>query len=361
MDFGSTGVKAVALAQEAGRTVLLGADREPVDAGVIADGVVRDPDTVGAALGRVLTRVGVRAPSLSVAMGGSSVFVKRLPAPVAPPDETTSFREAVAEEAARHLPFHIESVEYDYEQDPGPVGEEDGTPSAVVFGAAPKDIVRSHCDAAHRAGYRVARIDLEPYALFAAAQLEAIAAGPAAPVHPSSAAAFIEIGARRIGVHLFRHGPGRPAVVDEEIGSRVTVARTLGAGQLLASVAVPGIGAEAALAARGASGEDDGKPVDAGPDSGISAATVTFRIVAALQEALNEAGLTPPVTVRLSGGGAGLPGIAAAVGRFATGPPAALDPLGRLTPDAPGPAFAIAAGLALQQLPEPPAAMGGVE
>ncbi len=361
VDFGSSGVKVVALAQEAGGTSLLGADREPVDAGVIADGVVRNPDSVGAALGRVLARIGIRAASLSVAMGGSSVFVKRLPAPVAPPDEATPFREAVVEEAARHLPFHIESVEYDYEQDRGVGGDDDGTPPGVVFGAAPKDIVRSHCDAVHRAGYRVGRIDLEPYALFAAARLDAIAPRPAAPVHLPSGAAFIEIGARRIGVHLFRHGPGKPAVADEENGFRAAIARTPEVGQLLASVAVPGIGAEAALAATGASGADGGSPLDGGPESGISAATVTFRTVAALQEALHEAGLKPPVTVRLSGGGAGLPGIAAAVGRFASGPPAPLAPLSGLSAEAPGPAFAIAAGLAFQQLPEPSTAMGGAE
>ena len=370
MDFGSSGVKAVGLAAEGDRIALLGAGREPLGPGSVADGVVRDPEAAGAALARLLPRTGTRCRVLGLSVGGSSVFIKRLPTPVRDPDSPESFREAVAREAAPHVPFHIESLEFDYELGPGGNAGKAGTGErspSLVFGAAPRETVRSHCDAASRAGREVARVELEPYALFSAAVLEAelrtapAGSGPRLPV----GYALVEIGAHRTGVHLFRRAPQKAAPPPDPAAARSAPGPAWLPGDLLASVALSGVGAEAAL---GAGGEAAGPAVsETGSAAGRDAsahppeerepgpdrvAAASRRIEAALGEALREAGLSPPVVVRLSGGGAPLPGIAASVGRLALGTPTPLDPLRGFDAGPRGPEFAVAAGLALQQLPE---------
>lgn len=345
VDFGSTGVKVVALGWDPkgapARLSLLGAGREALAAGVLRDGVVRDPESAGAALRRLLGRLRIRCRLAGLALGGSSVFIKRLRSPSRAEKSEAAFREAVAREAARHVPFHIEALEFDYQRAAADSegarlqrtrGE--GRAAEVVFGAAPREMVRAHCDATRRGGSEAARIELEPYALFAAAQL--------APPFPVSSPkdgglALVEIGASRVGVHVFAappapSGPGRETDGGPESGA---LNRTPDApGDLLASIQAPGAGA----AAVGPEGDGEAPEV------------LAHRIAATLREAIREAGLSPPLPVRLSGGGARLPGLAAALADLAAGDPAALDPLQPFGSDLGGAALAVAAGLALEQL-----------
>ena len=359
VDFGYTGVKAVALSADGGEVTLLGAGLEPLPPGALRDGAVRDADAVGAALGRLLTRLRVRCRWLALAIGGSSVLVKRfsLP-PEAVAGGTDDLREAVAREAARHVPFHLESLEFDYQgpRSAAPAaapGDPEGQgPPAIVFGAAPREIVREHCRAAAAAGREVTRVELEPYALHTAVGLADRLAG--AEREPG-ALAIVEIGASRSGIHVFgdspRAGPGTGGA-----GRAPGSAAPEGApADLLASLPAPGIGT---LAMDGppagvASGARPPRPesdrLTGSPGSGTGAAAgFRDRIVAAAREAFREAGLRHGIRVLLSGGGAGSPAVRAAFRDLAAGDPVVLDPLAGLGPPDYGPGYAVAAGLACQ-------------
>lgn len=353
VDVGSAGVKAVALTSEHGRVSLLGAGREALPPGAVRNGVVGDVEGVGAALARLLARLGVRCRPVTLAIGGSSVLVKRFPAPPTPAasgqDEANGFREAVAREAARHVPFHLESLEFDYEG-PLPATPDPATsarpaaPGAVVFGAAPRETIRSHCRAMSCAGREVRRIELEPYALYAAVRLEGRLA---AAQTETGAFAIVEIGATRASVHVFRHGPESPA--------------SPGAvGDLLASVFAPGAGARAfgmeparnapaRFGPPGAAKLGGHHEIGWREHDGDQAAVWGTRIAAAVREALQEAATGEPVRLRISGGGAGHPAVQAPLRELALGDPVVLDPLERLGFREQGPAFALAAGLAYQQ------------
>ena len=387
VDFGVAGVKAVALAAEGDGAALVGAGRELLPPGAVSDGAVRDPKAAAAALRRLLSTVGARCRVLGMAIGGSSVFIKRLPAPTGNTGDPQVFRDAVAREAARHLPFHIESVSFDYQRSPDPTSADsdraDRIP-AVVFGAAPRELVRAHCDAASGADHHPAQLELEPYALFAGARLEAGLGDPGeAPDAGSSAGrppgwAFIEIGAQRSGVHVFREGP-TPAPAGDFSSPPGALLGDWRPADLLASVVLSGLGADAVSGA-GRSGprkapiepaSGGGRPTPgkfggtgAGrPPETASAAKLTGepispdrtraasdRLAAALREALEEAGMSPPVVIRLSGGGALLPGISRSLSGLAQDRPSPLDPLRGFGGETSGPEFAVAAGLALQQL-----------
>ena len=349
VDFGYSGVKAVALSADGGELTLLGAGSEPLPPGALWDGAVRDADAVSAALGRLLSRLGVRCRLLALAIGGGSVFVKRFSLPpeaVAPGTAPGDLREAVAREAARHVPFHLESLEFDYEAraaDPEAAGSdpEGRGPPAIVFGAAPREMVLEHCRAAAAAGREVTRVELEPYALHAAVALADRFAG--ADRDPG-ALAIVEIGASRAGIHVF----GDPPPSDTPAGAGAPA-------DLLASLPAPGAGV-LAMDGPASPGESGVGPAPAGGGRqarppGIPAREMfQDRIVAVAREAFREAGSRRGMRVLLSGGGAGSPAVRGGLRDLASGDPVALDPLEGLAPSEFGPAYSVAAGLAYQQI-----------
>lgn len=375
VDFGATSVKAAALGHDRHGLALLGAGREPVPEGAVAAGVVRDPEQAGAALSRLLQRMEVRGRLAALSLGGPSVFVRRFGGvPPAPPGGgegagAESLRDAVAREAARHLPFHIEDMEFDYQRaspaggglPPAPssgdaAASAPGAPPApespVVFAAAPRDTVRAHREALRVANREAARIEIEPYALFAALRLEAALSG-AAPGGPpgwtngapsrGGPALLVELGSSRAAVHLFERPPrplppgARPERFLESLGAEDDP------GELLASAQVSWAGTPGAPKRR--SGRGGSRRAADAEGAGLGHA-----VAGAIREALRDGARKPPAAVRLTGAGARLDGIGEPLREFAEGPPTPLEPLALLSPQAAGPEYALAAGLALLRL-----------
>lgn len=383
IDFGATAVRAVALGHDRHGISLLGAGREALPDAAVAGGVVRNPEAAGAALARLLGRMEVRGRSAALGIGGPSVFVRRLggvpAAPADGPDDRAAFREAVAREAARYLPFHIEDLEFDFQPaaapaiaEPAPGRPEDrsapeappapevpqGPEVPVVFAAAPRDAVRAHRAAARAANREASRVEIEPYALFAALRLQSAISGAAprpaaAPADPSFPPApplplgLIEVGSARAGVHLFESPPAPPA---DRAAPALPDRRD--PGELLASVQVSwvesaaGNGALPASSGRGPAAKSSSRrtpETNGAPGPGRA-------IAGGLREALREGGRPPPLVVRLSGSRARESRLAEALAEFSSGEPLALDPLGGTSPAAAGPEFGVAAGLALLRL-----------
>lgn len=373
MDFGATSVKAAALGHDRHGLSLLGVGREPVPGGAVAAGVVRDPEQAGAALSRLLERIEVRGRLAALSLGGPSVFVRRFGGvPMAAPDSgggsgAESLREAVAREAARHLPFHIEDMEFDYQRaspagggpPPGSGGAAPQSPEApsaeespVVFAAAPRDTVRAHREALRAANREAARIEIEPYALFAALRLEAALSGSApggasgwANGRPPSGgpALLVEIGSSRAAAHLFERSP-RPLPPGARPERFLEALRADDdPGELLASAQVSWEGTPGAPKRRAGRG---GSRRAAEPEG----AGLGHAVAGAIREALRDGERKPPAAVRLTGAGARLAGVGEPLAEFAEGPPAPLEPLALLAPEAAGPEYSLAAGLALLRL-----------
>ena len=339
-----------------GELTVLGAGREPLPPGSVRDGAVQDAGEVGAGLRRLLRRLRVRSRLLGLAIGGGSVLIKRFPAPpdgANGPEGARGFRDAVATEAARHVPFHLESLEFDYEGPasvpPGTAGEE---PGSVVFGAAPREVVQAHCRAAAAAGRQVTRIELEPYALHTAVGLADDLTGEH---RESGEVAIVEIGNSRSGVHVFRDSAGIPGRTRGSARPPQTVAGE--PAELLASV--PALGAGVPLlheAARVAESGDEPAQPGGHPapepleEPARNAQVFRNRIVATVREALREAGLREGPRLFLSGGGATVRPARLGLERLASGDPVVLDPLRGLgCPDC-GPVYSVAAGLAYRQI-----------
>lgn len=362
MDYGASGVKAVALARDRGGLRVLGTGVETVESGAVRDGVVRDPDAVGAALRRLIPRLGVKSRLVGLALGGSLVFVKRFPAPprIGVSDRgKDEFRLTVAQEAARHVPFHLDSLEFDYEAPTPPVraampGDSTaGEPGAIVFGAAPREVVGEHCRVATLAGREVARVGLEAYALYRAAELT-FSGSP--KDGDSSGLVIVEIGAGRAGVHVFRGCPAPGARPEGSVRAGGT-REAGGVPDLLASVPLSGTVPAAGSDAMERSGSPDPPGASVG---GVEAGSwrngqttseeALDRVVAAVGEALPEAVGRQQTRILLSGGGASAPRVRHGLQALGLGEPVLLNPLGSLGAPKLGPRYTVAAGMAYQQI-----------
>ncbi len=315
VDFGASSVKLVALARERTEIRLVAAGSEPLPSGVVREGAVLDGEAAGDALERLVGRLGVRSRTASVGVGGRAYLVKRLVLPEGSAGEEGSLRQAVEAEAARHIPFHMQDLLFDFERGRAWNGEGG---RCVVFGAARRDLVLSHGRAVARAGLAPRRVEIEPYGLLAAWELEnRLGDSRAVGEQPIS---IVEVGASHVAVHVFRFVSPSPG------GDAVPWA------DLAASVQAPGGG------------------VGTGSEEAFSESPLGKRVAAALAEALAEAGLAPPCSVRLSGGGAGQKEIHEVLRPLARGEPAVLDPIGFFDSERRDPALAFAAGLAKNHL-----------
>ncbi len=336
VEFGASAVKAVALVRERAEIRLLAADREPLPAGAVQDGAVRDVDVAAAALQRLVSRLGVRGRKASVGIGGRSYLVKHLT--LAESDftqEAAGLRKTVAAEAARHIPFHMEDILFDFETTYEHNG---GRGHRLVFGAARREVVFAHGRAVVLAGLTPRRVEIEPFALRNALALEARLDTDNQPTQ--APLAVVETGASHVAVHVFRPPFSSRIFPPSSAGDRDEDEFTA---ELASTVQTPGGGLAAA-------GEAD----PAGPEGAASGENrLGARIAASLAEALGEAGIRPPCPVRLSGGGAERNEILAALRPMASGEPTALDPirlLGRAHGD---PSLTFAAGLAFNRLEDP--------
>ncbi len=317
VDFGASAVKLVALARDRTEIRLAAAGREPLPIGAVRGGSVRDMQVVGDALRRLAGRLGVPDRDAAVGVGGRSFLVKRLELPEGSfGAERGDLRHAVAVEAARQLPVHMDDVLFDYQP---AHGEADPDNRAVTFGGARREIVLANGRSVVRAGLGPRRVEIEPYGLLAAMRLEARIRGDEPPRRP---VAVLDVGESHAATHVFQ-----PRALRN--GDPPTL-------ELVSSLQAPGGGLGGA-----------GKDAPNTRAERLRAAALEERIGSAVAEALGEAGEPRPEALRLAGGGASRKDVRAAV---APANPASLDPVGVLDPERGDPSLAFAAGLAFNHL-----------
>jgi len=131
----------------------------PLEAGLVENGLVRDPAQVGMALEALFAEQGVSKQnvitSLTVIGLGSTSHIFDLPKM-----KPSSLESAIGYEARRVMPVPVEELYLSYQV----IGEKGDMLQVYVLGA-PRDLVNAHVSAFQVAGIQLKAMDLKPLAL----------------------------------------------------------------------------------------------------------------------------------------------------------------------------------------------------
>lgn len=134
---------------------------EPMPANAITDNTISDVEAAGEAVRRAYRRSGSRLKDVAMAIGGASAITKtiQLPAGLSPRE----MEEQVEIAAARHIPFPLEEVAYDFDV----TGPTPGHPEAVdvLLVATRRENVEHREAILELAGLRAYIMDCEVFAL----------------------------------------------------------------------------------------------------------------------------------------------------------------------------------------------------
>lgn len=149
-----------------GSAQLLQLAREPLEAGIVVGGELRDPDALAEALKAFfskhkLPRRGVRLGIANNRIGVRSFDLEGI-------EDTKQLDNAIRFRAQEALPIPIEEAVLDYQLLGERVDDEGKTVRRVLLVVAYRDLIDRYVDACRKAGIRLAGIDLEAFALLRA-------------------------------------------------------------------------------------------------------------------------------------------------------------------------------------------------
>lgn len=166
LDIGSSAVRAVSLRQGRGGWTLHAAGETPLPEGCIEDGAMADPTLVSQTVEQLFDSLGLRRATVTTALSGHAVIVKRLSLPAMSQAELV---EAMPWEVEQYIPFDPADVHYDYQVlGSRPVARTDaaeGEGLDVLLVAARKDRIDDRASVVSQTGRRPVVVDVEAFAL----------------------------------------------------------------------------------------------------------------------------------------------------------------------------------------------------
>ena len=159
LDIGSGFVKFAEVDHRGDRPELVRAAVRPVLRGAVVDGEVVEPLRVVDAVHGVLEDAGLETAEVVAALGGHDVFIKKIEMART---KKSDVPRAIRREAARHVPFDIESVQLDFQI----LGDHDvDSRMDVLLVAAKRERVEERVALLADASVKVALMDVEALAL----------------------------------------------------------------------------------------------------------------------------------------------------------------------------------------------------
>lgn len=163
LDIGDSSIKVVEL-KDTGRgrgyeVVRLG--WEPLSNDAIVDGAIMDSQLVIETIQRLFQRCRIKTSTVSTALSGHSVIVKRISLPVMSEAELA---ESIHWEAEQYIPFDIEDVNLDYQVLEGSSLSGEGNMD-VLLAAAKRDKINDYVSVILQAGLTPTTVDIAAFAL----------------------------------------------------------------------------------------------------------------------------------------------------------------------------------------------------
>jgi type IV pilus assembly protein PilM len=159
LDIGSGLVKAVVVDHGGPLPEVTRVAVTPLADEAIVEGEVMDPALVADAVRDTLAAAGAKGASVVVAIGGRDVIVKRIRTDRVKPAQA---REFLRFEAQQHVPFDMDAVEFDFQLlDADAAGEQ----MSVLFVAAKRELVAAKLRLLEDAGTAASVVDVDAFAL----------------------------------------------------------------------------------------------------------------------------------------------------------------------------------------------------
>ncbi len=161
IDISSTACKLIELGKVGSRYRVESYAVEPLPQDAMADRDIRDPEVVGEALKRVISRSGTNIKHAAVSVAGSSVITKIIQMDKDLSDE--EMESQIEVEADQYIPYPLEEVALDFQV----IGESEKVPDKVdvLLAASRSENVYSRVDALELAGLTAKVVDVEAYTI----------------------------------------------------------------------------------------------------------------------------------------------------------------------------------------------------
>lgn len=160
IDIGSHAVKLVQLQVRDTSLKLLSLGVAPVSRDAFIEGRVGRPDLVAAPIRELTSQLKVKAKSVSGAISGYEVMIKKIELPTMTEEELES---RMSSELGQYIPYNIEEVDVDY-QVMG-IAKDRPTQMEVMLVAAKKESVRDYVELLRLSGLEPAVVDVDFFAL----------------------------------------------------------------------------------------------------------------------------------------------------------------------------------------------------
>ncbi|MBC7660505.1 MAG: type IV pilus assembly protein PilM [Chitinophagaceae bacterium] len=161
IDFGSSSIKIMEMTSgRSGKLQCLGLELLP--RGVIEHGVIREPETIAAALQKLLKRLNIKTKNrrVAISISGVSTLVKRVAMAF---DADVDLDEAIFEEAKQRFAHNLEDMYFRFEEVASTFVAE--AEKAYILVAAKIDTVEQYIDLIHRVGLKVGITDCDFFCL----------------------------------------------------------------------------------------------------------------------------------------------------------------------------------------------------
>lgn len=169
LDITTSSIKLIELSQSMGQYRVESYSAEPTPPNAINDKAILDPELVGEAIRRAVSRSGTHCHDVAIAISPDAARIKTIQMPAGLRDEELEAQ--VELQADQYIPFPIDEVAYDYEV----LGPSEKDPKAVDLElvACRSEIVEQRCAAVAAAGLKPRIVDVEAFAVENAAVLMA--------------------------------------------------------------------------------------------------------------------------------------------------------------------------------------------
>jgi len=192
LDIGSYSVKLCQIARTANSYKLLKLGSAKLPAGAVEDGVLQDPDAVGAVIAELLKNTKTKQKKVAISMSGYSVIVKKINLAVMDDEQLEAH---IQSEAEQYIPFDINDVYLDYQDLKTNTEESDFTDVMLV--AAKKDVVNAYLDMLSKIGLQVVVVDVDAFALENSFEINAVS---------GQNVVLVDIGASKMSINIISHG-----------------------------------------------------------------------------------------------------------------------------------------------------------